>query len=200
MEEKKLSDEWREEIAALKGKAESLKNEDDVIVLYGSSTFRLWVTMAEDLLPLNSANFGFGGSTYRDCLYYFDEVFTTIKPRMFILYGGDNDLANGHFPEEILHNLNQILERITSSFPEAEVAVIGIKPSPSKANMLEEIKAMNELISERVMSFGGLYINVYNAMLDRSENAASDLFESDGLHMNEAGYAIWSKAIKDQLT
>ena len=39
------------------------------------------------------------------------------------------------------------------------------------------------------------YIEIFEKMLDQNEIPHAELFVDDRLHMNEKGYAIWSKEI-----
>ena len=61
----------------------------------GSSTFRIWKSMYEDLLGFNVINRGIGGSELSDILYYYDRMVKKYRPSWIFLYEGDNDLGNG---------------------------------------------------------------------------------------------------------
>src|ERR1700761_279364 len=68
-------------------------------VFYGSSSFRLWDTLATDFDP-RVLNLGFGGSTLEACDYFFDRLVSPLRPRSLLLYAGDNDLGDGRTPEQ----------------------------------------------------------------------------------------------------
>ena len=63
-------------------------------VFYGSSSIRLWITLAEDFDP-RVLNLGFGGSTLEACDYFFSRLVMPVSPRSLLLYAGDNDLGDG---------------------------------------------------------------------------------------------------------
>ena len=67
----------------------------------GSSSFRLWKTFDADTKGMNALNRGFGGSTLKEALYYFDRMVATYQPSWVFMYEGDNDLTSGQSPEEI---------------------------------------------------------------------------------------------------
>ena len=71
------------------------------ILFLGSSSFRLWKSFDSDMAGIPAFNRGFGGSTLKDALYYFDRMVVKYKPSWVFLYEGDNDLAKGQSPEEI---------------------------------------------------------------------------------------------------
>jgi len=72
------------------------------ILLYGSSTMRLWKTFSQDLTGFNMVNRGFGGSEMSDAIYFFDRVVVPLQPSLILLYEGDNDISNGKkTPEQV---------------------------------------------------------------------------------------------------
>ncbi len=44
---------------------------NDPVVFYGSSTVRLWDTLARDMGDERAVNLGFGGSTLEACVHFF---------------------------------------------------------------------------------------------------------------------------------
>ena len=69
-------------------------------VFYGSSSFRLWDKLAEDVDP-HVLNLGFGGSTLEACDYFFPRLVWPVHPCSLLLYAGDNDLGDGRSPEQV---------------------------------------------------------------------------------------------------
>ena len=62
------------------------------IVFVGSSSIRLWKTLAEDMAPLPVINRGFGGSQLAHAIHFADRIVVPYRPRAVVLYAGDNDL------------------------------------------------------------------------------------------------------------
>ena len=81
------------------------------IVFYGSSTFRLWDSLALDFRGLTVSNFGFGGSTLAACVWFFERLFLSTYPTALVVYAGDNDLGDGRHPEEILIFFQQLMQK-----------------------------------------------------------------------------------------
>lgn len=199
MEETDTQTDWHDEITTLKQSTALRSNQKDLITFYGSSSLRLWTTMYEDLYPLNTINLGFGGSTYEDCLYYFSEVFEPLQPCSIVLYGGDNDLSIGKTSAMIIADFKNLVQRIYTRFPTTGLAVISIKPSPARAPQLSEIRKTNDFLRAYVEQLGGTYIDIHTAMLDNEEKPKQELFVADELHLNDAGYALWTSIIKQHL-
>ncbi|HAA15437.1 MAG TPA: GDSL family lipase [Cytophagales bacterium] len=190
---------WTDEIGALRIRVELLKDQEELVVFYGSSSLRLWDSLGQDMAPLNVLNLAFGGSTYAWCSYFFEEVFAGVHPRRVVLYNGDNDLGHGLSPDEVLSDYQELVGKIQKHTPEAQIIVIGVKPSPSKDHQLDELEEVNRGIVRHLESIGGQYIDVYGPMLDAVGNTRPELFEADMLHMNEQGYDIWRHVIRNEL-
>ncbi|WP_134087952.1 GDSL-type esterase/lipase family protein [Olivibacter sp. XZL3] len=199
MENKQETAQWEEEIAVIKQRINVLPDPQKHIAFYGSSSFRLWTTMEADLYPLETINMGFGGSTYKDCIRYFDDLFSTLSPMRLVLYGGDNDIANGEDPETIRCDVRHLTQQIRSRFPNKALSVISIKPSPARTLFLDRIQQANQMIKQHLQDIGGGYIDVYSAMLDANRCPNKKLFTEDELHLNEAGYQVWASLLKEHL-
>src|SRR5579863_5577261 len=82
---------WYEsEVQALERTSLSRVNGNHPPVFYGSSSIRLWDTLAEDFDP-RVLNLGFGGATLEACDYFFARLVPPVNPRSLLLYAGDND-------------------------------------------------------------------------------------------------------------
>lgn len=190
-------DQFESEIKTLEARIQDHQNKEQLVVFYGSSSLRLWETMAEDLHPLNVLNLGFGGSSFSWCIYYFDRLFSKVKPAHLVIYVGDNDLGKGIPPEKVLKKFRVLIQLIRSDFPTVAVDFITIKPSPERTYLLPEIRLTNNLIRQELLAMpkAGL-INVFDSMLDEKGVARPELYLEDQLHMNESGYKIWKGVLR----
>src|SRR3546814_474814 len=82
------------------------------VVFTGSSSVRMWTTLAEDFPRLPVLNRGFGGSQLRDATWYADEVAIRYRPRQVVLYAGDNDIDAGRPPRQVLADFRAFVARI----------------------------------------------------------------------------------------
>ena len=191
---------WQAEIRQLREKSKAKQHESGLIAFYGSSSIRLWEDMEEDLIPHNVINLGFGGSSYRWCDHFFEEVFEFVQPSKIILYAGDNDLGGGTPHQEILGHILSLLNKIKRSYGSLPIGLISVKPSPDRLHLKEKIETLNsELLSISRHLRAGSYINIYREMLNFDGTLRPELFLEDQLHLNTKGYKLWKKVVKDHL-
>ncbi len=191
---------WSNEIKRLKRRVQEMEDQRDLIIFYGSSSVRLWVGMKKDLAPFNVLNLGFGGSTYAWCIHYFNEIFEGARPNKIVLYAGENDLAQGKSPQEVVNDCNNLVQLILKKYPKVQLAFVSLKPSLEREEMIPQIIETNLLLSKYVISeLNAQFINVFGQMITMDNRPKPELYLSDGLHLNKKGYAIWSEVIKKSL-
>jgi lysophospholipase L1-like esterase len=170
------------------------------VVFVGSSSIRLWSSLESDLGASDIVKRGFGGSRMSDSAYFADRIVLPYRPRLVVVYAGDNDLAEGVKPQEVLASYIDLVRQVHEALPDTRVAFISIKPSPLREALMGLTLQTNKLIEEYSKGDRKLdYIDVYTKMLDSAGRPRTDLFNSDGLHLNRAGYAIWTTAIEERL-
>ena len=177
---------------------QSLNSIEQSMVFYGSSSIRLWSTLATDFsnISINVTNRGFGGSTLKQCWQQFKRIILPLEPRLLIVYAGENDIAKDQTPKDIQLVFRQLILTIRRFFPSLPVAYISIKPSPRRFNKITQVNITNHLIEEDSKTMDNVdFINIFNQMLTSDGQPRPELFISDNLHMNEQGYAIWTQAI-----
>ena len=168
----------------------------DPVVFYGSSTVRLWSALAGDLENSRALNLGFGGSTLEACVYFFERLVPPVEPCSLVVYAGDNDLGDGRSPQDVLASFRALAAKVERDLNGVEFAFISVKPSPSRFNIIDRIRQANELIRQDIQDRRrGYFINVFDAMLTPDGKPQSKFFEEDGLHMNHAGYALWTQLL-----
>jgi|HubBroStandDraft_4_1064222.scaffolds.fasta_scaffold166440_1 lysophospholipase L1-like esterase len=193
---------WESQISAYE-KADRLNPpKAGVIVFTGSSSIRFWKTLAGDMKPLDVINRGFGGSQIAHVNQYASRIVLPYQPRAVVLYAGDNDLSWpwSKTPEQVSGDFKQFVEIIHAKLPETWIYFVSIKPSPLRRGNWWKCKKTNELIAEYIRTQPrARFIDVDSAMLDAGGKPRAELFRWDGLHMNAAGYAIWTSIIKPVL-
>jgi len=172
----------------------------DANVFYGSSSIRLWDNLAQCFPGIPVVNRGFGGSTLAECIEALARVILPLRPATLILYAADNDLDQGATPEAALDLFHRFIERIREHFPLLPVAFIAVKPSPARFWNLSNIRRTNQLIQDAAAQCPGVtFLDVFPAMLSPAGGSRPDLFTGDGLHMNSAGYDLWTAQIRKWL-
>lgn len=173
----------------------------EAALFIGSSSIRMWRTLTADFSPAPVIKRGFGGSTIADCTYYIPRIVAPYNPAVIFLYAGDNDLAAGNTPEQVLADFRAFVAGCRKSLPKTSIQFISIKPSPARWNLWENTQKANALIKQYVSGQKGLgYIDVATPMLDQKGVVRGELFLGDRLHMNTAGYRLWTATIKPKLT
>ncbi len=104
------------------------------VVFVGSSSIRMWESLASDFPDQVVINRGFGGSEVRDSTWYADRIVLPYKPRLVVFYAGDNDLNAGRTPQQVRDDFVAFVSRVRKGLPNARIAYISIKPSPRARN------------------------------------------------------------------
>jgi lysophospholipase L1-like esterase len=165
----------------------------------GSSSFRLWSTLAEDLAPRTVINRGFGGSQMAELNLYFDDIVAPYAPREILVYEGDNDLWLGVTPETLAAQVAAFMEMKTEALGATPVYFVSIKPSKLRFDQLAAQARANALVAEMAEARDDLvFVDVATPMLDE-DGRPKDIFILDGLHMTAEGYAIWTPIIRAAL-
>jgi lysophospholipase L1-like esterase len=143
---------------------------------------------------------GFGGSQLSDCVKHLSRLVLRYRPRTVLVYAGDNDLAAGTPPAEVLRRFTAFVEGVQRELPQTRIIYISIKPSPLRVTLLPEIRQANALIRDYADREGMVdFIDVYTPMLDASGLPRRELFRDDQLHLNANGYALWKRMIAPEL-
>ena len=173
----------------------------NAIVVIGSSSIRGWHdTIENDLAPLTVIPRGFGGSNMNDALFYSDRIVLQYKPRAVIVYEGDNDIAQGISPRKIRDTFSEFVDLIHYEMPECRIYFLSIKPNLSRWEMWEDMKKVNKLIEKICLKNSLLtYVDISTPMLNEYGLPKAEIFLPDNLHMNKAGYTIWTNTLKPVL-
>lgn len=167
------------------------------VLFVGSSSIRLWSNLEDQFknLPVVIKR-GFGGSQLSDCVKNLSRLVLRYRPHTVLVYAGDNDLAAGTAPQEVLHRFTAFVDGVHRELPETRIVYISIKPSPSRIRLLSKIRETNTLIEDYADNADEVdYIDVFTPMLDASGQPRADLFRDDALHLNAQGYALWKRII-----
>lgn len=187
---------WAKEIDNLTAKDATNPPAPGGVVFVGSSSIKLWKTLAADFPGVPVINRGFGGSELADSLFYLDRIVLAYQPRLVVLYAGENDINGGKTPETVLADFQTFRAKLHAALPDAKLIYLSIKESPSRARMASLFQATNELIAADCATDARCtFVDVNTAMLDASGGTRPELFVKDQLHLNADGYAIWKREL-----
>jgi lysophospholipase L1-like esterase len=162
------------------------------IVFYGSSSIRLWRSLASDFPGLPVLNRGFGGSTLPEAIHYLPRAVLPYRPRTIVLYEGDNDLTFGWGPAQIAADYQTFVRAVRAALPSTRIVFISLKPSPSRWRLVDQQRESNRLVREIVARDTlQTFVDVFTPMLGANGRPLPALFVADSLHMTPAGYAVW---------
>ncbi len=192
---------WRESFDAFEAADKAKPVQPGGVLFVGSSSIRLWENLEAQFQdqPLLVKR-GFGGSQLSDCAAYLDRLVVAYKPRLVVLYAGDNDLNAGRTPQQVFDSYVEFVQGVQRALPDTRIAYLSIKPSPARAALLPQIRQANALIHEYAQGRPGLdYIDIHAPMLGADGQPRTELFGADRLHMNAQGYALWHEVIAAHL-
>jgi len=195
------ADPWRDSIAAFVAADRAQPPLPGGVLFVGSSSIRLWDTLETefDALPVVTRR-GFGGSRMADCTRHLKQLVAPHKPRLVLVYAGDNDLAEGRSPAQVLESFIAFVDGVREALPATRIAFISIKPSPLRAALMPQAEATNALIRAYTQATPNTdYIDIYSAMLGPEGRPRAELFRDDALHLNTQGYALWKRIIAAHL-
>jgi lysophospholipase L1-like esterase len=183
--------EYEDEVRALELAAKRAPPPPQVVVFYGSSSIRLWTSLASDFPGVPVINRGFGGSTLAACSWFFWRLVRGLPARSLVLYAGDNDLGDGRTPTQVLEQLRHLLRQVDMAFGALPVGFISVKPSPARWQLADAIEKLNAgakvLLEERP---SGVFVDVAPLMVENGR-PRPELYTADGLHLSPAGYLLW---------
>jgi len=172
------------------------------ILLYGSSTMRLWKTCKKDLEGYKIANRGFGGSQMSDAVHYFNRVVLPLAPSWILLYEGDNDISNGKkSPEQVLKDFETFMQLVEQKLPNTKVAVFSLRPSIARQHLMPQQRQVNKMLKKycRKSRKRVYFVDVYDLLLTPDGKPNPDYLDPDKLHLNAKGYEVWAKVTRDFL-
>ena len=192
---------WHDAFAAFDKADRENPPASDGVVFVGSSTIRLWTRLGDDFRAQPVVvNRGFGGSTMADCSLLAQELVVRYRPRQVVVYAGDNDLAEGRTPFQVLESFAHFANTVRAALPNTRISFISVKPSPSRAALLPKIQETNHIVGAYLRTQANTdYIDIFTPMLGADGRPRTELFRADMLHMNESGYRIWQAAIAPYL-
>lgn len=168
----------------------------EAILFVGSSSIKGWNNLSASFPGHTVLNRGFGGSQMSDLLEFFGRLVVPYDPPLIVVYEGDNDLVGSKTAQQVFTEYQDFATRVEQRLPDAEIAFIAVKPSPSRVGVMGKMAEFNAMLR----AFCGQkprfrYVDVFTPMLNAQGQPRPELFQSDMLHMNAAGYAIWTSLI-----
>jgi lysophospholipase L1-like esterase len=167
------------------------------IEFVGSSIFRQWTNLKEQMAPLPVFNRAFGGSRTGDQLTHMDKVVLPYEPRIIVYYCGSNDINAGDQPRDIFLRFKQFSDRVNERLPAAVIYYVSINKAPQKKARWSAVDSTNMFAKELCESTKGrFFIDVNPVLVDAAGNPRLELYRDDLLHFKDPAYEEFTKVIK----
>lgn len=197
--EKSDFDKWEPSIKKFEQQDQANPQPQGANLFVGSSSIRMW-KLDKSFPRFKTINRGFGGSEIVDSIHFADRIILKHKPKVVLLYAGDNDISRMKSAETVTADFQKFVTVVQKELPETEIVFIAIKPSIRRWNLAPEIQKANKAIAAICEKNNRLtYVDIFKPMLDEDGKPRPELFLKDGLHMNEEGYRLWAAAIRPLL-
>ena len=167
------------------------------IVFIGNSITEQGGNWGDKVNKGNAKNRGIAGDTAEGILARLNEI-TFYKPeKLFLLIGINNLFHDPNSVDKVYENIIKIVTEINSKSPKTKIFVQSVLPTTTD-NLITKIEELNKLLENASNANAYTYVNLHHRFvtLDKKMNLK---YSTDGVHLNNAGYEIWSEIIKNIL-
>ena len=195
-------DRFADQVAKLVAEDQAHPPADGSILFIGSSIWRLWSTVAQDMAPLPVYNRAFGGSQTPDMLRHFDDLVVPHQPRIIVYYCGSNDVNAGESADAIAGRIHEFAARVGKDLPGTKMIFASINRSPDKEKRWDVVDAVNTRVRNSfTKEFAYLsYVELNPALFDAAGKARVELYLPDMLHFKPPAYVAFTEILKPALT
>lgn len=171
------------------------------VLFTGSSSIRLWSTVAQDFAPLPVVSRGIGGSTIPEVSYYAKRLIYKYEPSVIVFYCGENDLASNTPPQVAFQGFKKFIGETEKNLPNTTIIVLSAKPSQSRWALWKDMQQYNTMVQQFAQNRPNLrYVDITKELLAANGEPDPSLFVEDKLHLNASGYAKWTAVLKPIVT
>lgn len=178
---------------------------DDRVVFMGNSITQGWIEKVPSFFENpNYINRGIGGQTTPQMLLRFRQDVLNLWPKVVVILAGTNDIAGNTGPstlEMIEDNIRSMTELAQAHGIQVVLCSVlpaydypwrtGLEPAP-------KIVELNRRIQQYAATSGAVYCDFFSAMADERNGLPEEL-SGDGVHPNEAGYAIMQPLVQQAI-
>ena len=175
---------------------------ENVLLFLGSSSIRLWETLAQDMAPYPVIQRGYGGAHLRDAIFFTEALLGDYQPAIIIGFIA-NDIKGDpqdESPAKVKRLFKFFLKQIRARHPKTPFLWVEITPTKSRWAQWEDIKKANQKIKAFCDKTPNLYfVETADTFLTKEGLPRTELFVADQLHLNPQGYALWSSIIRKEI-
>ena len=186
---------WNQEVRRVT-KSNPYEENQEGIVFYGPSNFRMWTEMNNDLKEYKVTNCGFGGSTDKLMVKYADKLLYPYNPKILFFQTDSNDyVVEKGTEEEKITNCMEFKKEMYRTFheklPETKFVVMSGLLLPGRSQYTSLTIKINEVIATYAKECDYITFVDANKMTFNGSEYRKDLFVDDGIHLNHAGQLKW---------
>jgi len=188
---------WEKEVAAYEASDRLNPPPKGGILFIGSSTIRLWKTLAEDYPEHKVINRGFGGTEIVDATHFADRLIFPHEPKQIFLRAGGNDIHAGRTPAEVAGDFIEFVRKVHARLPKTEILYVALSPAPARWGEGDKAVELNRLIRQMALEMPRVgFVNAYDITLTTDGKARPELFVKDRLHFAPEGYKLLAERVR----
>jgi lysophospholipase L1-like esterase len=139
-------------------------------------------------------NLGVPGATASDLLASLPNIQTRAAgAEVIIVMIGTNDLLSSN--DDFLVQLKNILITLSHDYPAAEILVNSLFPMELPSLPQNSVSSLNTHMEAITMRTGCCFLDVHK----RFSGSDKQLFQEDGVHLTDAAYAVWERALLEHI-
>jgi len=194
---------WENDIKKLEILDQKENYSDQAILFIGSSSIRKWDSIKENLNPYKPIKRGYGGAHYYDLVHFTKRLVSPHKVKAIAIFvandiTGEKEGINDLSPKEVLNLAKFVVKQIRKTHKKTPIFFIETTPTSSRWKVWNKISKANGLIKDFTSKNKNMfYIDTRTFYIKSNGMPNDEFFIADKLHLNNKGYKLWGKIIKD---
>jgi len=194
---------WETSIKQLENLNETENYSDQAILFIGSSSIRRWDSIKEDVNPYKPIKRGYGGAHYYDLIHFTKRLVSPHKVKAIAIFvandiTGEKEGINDLSPKEVLNLAKFVVKQIRKTHKKTPIFFIETTPTSSRWKVWNKISKANDLIKYFTSKNKNMfYIDTRTFYIKSNGMPNDEFFIADKLHLNNKGYKLWGKIIKE---
>lgn len=176
------------------------------VVFMGNSITEGWKNKRPDFFEnKNYINRGISGQTTPQMLLRFRQDVIDLKPAVVVILAGINDIAQNTGPYSVEDTSGNIFSMCELAKQNGiKVIICSVLPAidfPWKPGLdpAQKVIALNTILKAYAAKHKLEYVDYFSAMVNEKEGLKEELGSTDGVHPNEAGYAVMEPILQKSI-
>ena len=195
-----LNKHYRDRIKTFSG--EPVKKAEILFLGNSITEFADWSILLNDHDVINR---GIAGDNTYGVLARLKDVIERRPTKLFIEIGV-NDIGAGFDEDSILKNIFSIVDSVRAYAPSTKIYLMSILPVndnvktkfPEFLNKNQQFDRFNHKLAANAVRARYTFIDLNSLLKDKDGKLNEQYAKPDGLHLNETGYHIWVKLLKER--